>query len=85
MGNLIHLEDVLFVFNAWTLMLNSGDCRGLEAGTNVDLFNSRMEKVGTARLKKYLLGSRNPEISAIEIEVISVETDMKEVKFIKVN
>lgn len=82
MGELIPLEDMLFVFEAWTLMLRQEVCQGLELGMNIDLFNQHMEKIGSARLYKYL-NSRNPKILAIEVDMVSIEQDMKEVKFIK--
>lgn len=82
MSQITPLEDILFVFNSWTLMVKSGICEDLIPGAEVDLLNRDKEKIGVASIHKYL-SSRNPEISAIEIGVKTEIGNMKDVKFVK--
>jgi len=79
--NLIKLEEVLFVFDNWTLMLKSESCSELVPGKNVSLFNEAEKQLGEATLVKYLR-SKNPDISAIEIKVNSDLDDLKQVRFV---
>ncbi len=82
--NLIQLEEVLFVFQKWTLMYKSEFNSQINSGSNVELFDENQNKIGTGELGK-LLSSRNPAISAIELEPKSNLDDFKLIKYIKIS
>ena len=82
--NLIQLEEVLFVFQKWTLMFKSEFNSQINSGSNVELFDENQNKIGTGELGK-LLSSRNPAISAIELEPKSNLDDFKSIKYIKIS
>ena len=82
MNDLIKIEDILFVFQKWTLMVNSKFGNQLKPGGRVDLYDETESKLGSATLVKYL-SSRNPSISAIEIDVESDVDDLKRVRYVK--
>ncbi len=81
MNDAVKLEDILFVFGKWTLMLKSNRCDVLVPGEEVELLDENGKKVGDASLGRYL-NSRNPEISAIEINGKEMTSDMKSVKYV---
>lgn len=71
----IRLEAVLQVYGSWTLLFKSGARQYLEPGALVDLMGHRLEQVGVARLGKYLK-SQNPEIASMQIEIVSLESNL---------
>ncbi|MBA2655342.1 MAG: hypothetical protein H0U71_09820 [Gammaproteobacteria bacterium] len=80
---LIPIEEVLYVFESWTLMVKSDFSHFLESGSELLLFDSAKQEVGKAKLNR-LLSSRNPNINPFEITVIEKPQDFKQVKFFKV-
>jgi hypothetical protein len=78
---LIPVDEILFVFEAWTLMMQSGLSSQLEPGDEVFLLNSSEEKIGKAMLNK-VLPSKNLDVSPIEITLIEMPAKVKEVKFV---
>lgn len=80
--NLIELEDILFVFEKWTLMVKSEFCEELKPGSKVELFDDSRGKLGDAKLGKFL-SSRNPLISAIEVSAQTEIADMKKIRYVK--
>lgn len=82
-NNLIQLEEVLFVFQRWTLMFKSEFNSQINAGSNVELFDENQNEIGVGQLGM-LLSSRNPAISAIELEPKCNLEDFKLIKYIKI-
>lgn len=80
---LIPINEVLFVFEAWTLMVRSDFVGQLEPDMIVCLFDSRKNKIGKVKLNKFL-SSRNPEIKPIEVAVIDAPENMKDAKYIEI-
>lgn len=81
--NLIQLEDVLFVFQKWTLMIKSEFNEKLNSGVNVELFDDNQNVIGAEQLGKQL-SSKNPAISAIELEAKSNLENFKLIKYIRI-
>ena len=81
LAQLIPIDEVLFVFEAWTLMVRSSFSELLQPETEVLLFDSSKNEIGKAKLNR-VLPSKNPEISPIEITVIDKPNNLKDVKFV---
>jgi hypothetical protein len=43
---MIPVEETLYVFNAWTLMIDAGVANALHSGRHVKLFNSTGVQIG---------------------------------------
>lgn len=77
---LIPIDDVLYVFEAWILMVRSDIAKSLKTGTKVFLFDVDKNEIGMAIVNRFL-PSKNPEISPVEIMLIDKPNNLKEVKF----
>ncbi|MCP1618572.1 MULTISPECIES: hypothetical protein [Pseudomonadaceae] len=75
------VEEVLFVFNSWVLMVCAPLSRTPGVGISLTLLDERKDKVGEAVVRK-ILTSRNPKIIPIEIGVISFFEDFGKIKYI---
>jgi hypothetical protein len=82
MSTVIPLKDMLFVFNSWTLIVDSSLCADLSKSTKIELLAENRSELGHACVVQ-ILPSRNPEIFAAAIRVIDGPDDMKEVKFVR--
>lgn len=78
----IPLADILFVFGAWTLMIDSQAASDLKPGQIVDLLDATNVKIGAASVTRFL-PSRKPEMHAIEISLLLEPADVKAVKFVR--
>jgi len=83
MTKIIPLQDILFVFGQWTLMVSAQDMNGLKIGDHLGLLDEGSSQIGTATVQKFL-SSRNPVIQPIEIAPISSPSDFKLVKYFSV-
>lgn len=81
MKEIAAVEEVLFVFNSWTLMVCAPLSPTPGVGIILTLLDKRKDKIGEAVVKK-ILTSRNPQIIPIEIEAISSIGNFKEIKYI---
>jgi len=82
MNSPVKLEDVLFVFGKWTLVLKSNKCSALAPGEEVDLLDENGKKVCSVFLLRYL-NSRNPGISVMEVSGKEKAASMKSVKYVR--
>jgi hypothetical protein len=82
MSTSIPLKDMLFVFNSWTLIIDSSLRAELSASTQIELLSEDRSGLGHAYVEQ-ILPSRNPEILAVAIRVIDGPDDMKAVKFVR--
>ncbi len=82
LNQVIPIEEILFVFNSWTLMINSNKSLYLSPGDQVLLLDVKENLIGEAKLNHFL-PSKNPEITPIAISVVSISKHMKDVRFIK--
>lgn len=80
MMKIIPLEDILFVFGEWTLMIRTCELDGLKLGDRLALLNEDAFQIGTATAQKFL-ASRNPDVQPVEISPISSPSDFKLVKY----
>ena len=80
-SKLIPLEDILFVFESWTLMIKSTTELSLEPGVEVVLYDASENKIGKAKINK-TLPSRT-DINPFEITVLEKPDNLKDVKFIE--
>ena len=78
---IIPIEEVLFVFQSWTLVIKSNLGSTLKPGDEIFLFDYSKNIIGKAKINRFLF-SKNPDISPIEIEVIETPTNLKDVKFV---
>ena len=77
----IPLEEVLYVFDSWTLMVKAAHC-DLKPGDHVELLDESKNRVGEAVTSRWL-SSRNPDINAIAIEITSGPPNPKRIKFVR--
>ena len=83
MSKIVPLNDMLFVFDSWTLILDIDLCAEMAVGDEVDLLDEEKNWIGRARLER-ILPSRNPNLRAIAINVSQGARDQKAVKFVAV-
>ncbi|MFC0156123.1 hypothetical protein ACFFJ4_21810 [Xanthomonas dyei] len=81
---IIPLNDVLFVFDSWTLIVDQSLCSEMAVGDEFILLDDSKMEVGRARLKS-VLPSRNFDLRAIVINVIKGPSDLKSVRFLSVH
>lgn len=81
MRNIIPLVDILYVFNTWTLMLETSNTINLQANNEICLLDDMQNIIGKAILNQFL-PTKNPEIQPISIIEIKSPSDFKKIKFI---
>ncbi|MGH6922708.1 MAG: hypothetical protein ACRED5_02965 [Propylenella sp.] len=81
-SRVIALEDILHVFDAWTLIIGSDAAGSLTPGDQIDLLNGRQEKIGEAAVGRFL-SSRNPAIQPVELRREVDPQDFKQVKYVR--
>lgn len=80
-AKVIQLEDILYVFERWTIMLKSDDALCVGLGKEIDLLDQDRRVIGKATVSKFL-SSRNVHIVPAEISSVVDPDDFKDVKFI---
>ncbi|AXV97045.1 hypothetical protein CJO80_16670 [Ralstonia solanacearum] len=82
MERIFPVEEVLFVFGKWTLMMDSVRCAGLEVGATVDLLDEAGQRLGDAVIGAFLK-TQNPTIQPIELVRGAADGDVRRVRMVR--
>lgn len=83
MQTLVSVEEVLFVFNAWTLMLRSDGLELINKESKIVLLNKEKAEIGLATVGR-ILTSKNQNITPVELKLLINPNNIKETKYIRV-
>lgn len=74
------LIQMLFVFNKWTLMIDSKDLSGLEPGSSIEFYDSNKDVLFRGKASKFLR-SNNPQVQPVELELPESTKNVKLAKY----